>query len=76
MPKDYNKEFEHYFNIIDKFRDHLVTYFTGKYSFDILRFEKWLQEVHGYNPESNISMKDFVREKFGQDAVDFIYSIL
>lgn len=75
-PFDKNKEFRLHFNTNDKFRDHLTSYLIKRYSIDILNFDDWLHQEHGYTVEEYGSMEDFIKVKFGQEAVDFIFSLL
>ncbi|KKN58784.1 hypothetical protein LCGC14_0548790 [marine sediment metagenome] len=76
-PKDWKvKEFQTYFGTQDKFRDNLITLATGKYSIDIIKFDEWLKEEHGYNETVDGSMEDFIKVSFGQEAVEFIVSLL
>ncbi len=70
-----HKEFQTYFGINDKFRDNLITLASGKYSLDIIKFDEWLKEEHGYNESMNGSMADFIKATFGQKTVEFVASL-
>ena len=66
----------HHFGVRDQFQDRMITMLTKKYSLDIIKFDSWLEINHGYDIKKHGSMSDFVKMKFGQDAVDFIEKLL
>ncbi len=74
MIKPKNKEFQHFFNTHDIFMSPL-SHIIGKYSFDILKFDDFMINNHGYNIEKDGSLRDFVEKTFGTDAVLFILSL-
>lgn len=74
-PKD--KEFQTYFGVRrDIFQDRRMTMITGKYSLDIIRLDDWLHKAVQYSEEKDGSMKNFIREKFGEEAAQFIEGLL
>lgn len=74
---DYNKskEFMTYFKTYDRFRDNIATFFAGKYKIDIIKFNDWCRDTQGYKEEETGSLSEFVRNKFGKSAEDFISSL-
>jgi len=70
-----HKEFQTYFSTNDKFRDNLITLASGKYSLDVIEFDEWLKEEHGYNESRDGSMADFIKSTFGQKAAEFVVSL-
>ena len=43
----------------------------GIFSLDVFQLEDWIQEKHGQIPE-NMSLKDFVKQHYGEKAIDFV----
>ena len=76
QPKPKHNEFQKYFGINDHFIDFFISKLTGKYSFDIIKFDKWLHSAHGYIEEKHGSCKDFVLLKFGKETLGFINNLL
>ena len=74
LPK--NEEFMKYFGVHDLFRDLPIIAITRKYSFDVVKFDKWLHSVHGYNEYKHGSMRDFIQSEFGEEACRFIENLL
>lgn len=48
----------------------LLKLFTRRFSFDILAFEKNLKRNFGYDPESNMSMAQFIDDKWGVGSAE------
>jgi Na+/proline symporter len=44
--------------------------------FLITNFDTFLKEEYGYKEDNKTSIKDFLGQKFGQEAVDLIYSLI
>ncbi len=68
--------FRKHFNVDDVFMDNMVSYALGKYSFDIIKFDAWLHTAHDYEEKKHGSTADFVKMKFGEEALDFIMELL
>ena len=71
-----DRQFLEYFGVRDKFMDRMLTVLTKKYQLDIIKFDDWLAEFHGYDCETHGSMADFITLKFGEEACAFIRSLL
>ncbi len=68
-------QFQAYFKVQDKFQDRAMTMLMGSYVLDLIKFDDWLHEVHGYEEEIHGSTADFVENSFGSDACSFIRSL-
>lgn len=53
-----------------RFETALIAIFLNTFSFDIFQFEKFLANNYGYDTEKEGSMKDFMTQKFGAEAVE------
>lgn len=64
------------------FKQNLIAYSDAAlfmfnlWGFDTFKFERYLQSTHGYNDEKHGSMADFVKKKFGKDALALIRKLL
>lgn len=68
--------FKTYFNVgAIKFMDPLLTAVTGRYNLDVINLDNWFHK-QGYAEEIHGSMKDYICESYGKDAMDFIISLL
>lgn len=67
--------FKEYFGLNNIFIHKVLSQIRGKYEFDIFEFENWLV-TQGFEKESNVSIRDFIEQKYGREAMLFITSIL
>ena len=49
----------------------LIYLFYNRFSIDIFKMEEMLKHLHGYNPESDESMAEFMDRKFGTGTADY-----
>jgi hypothetical protein len=70
------KEFERRFGIRNSFKDTLLMAATGRYQFDLIAFDEYLHEQHGYREDEHGSCKDFVKARFGDEAVEFLERLI
>lgn len=69
--QEYSVWFKGVFGVnIWPFADGMMLSYGNTYSLDVLRFEKYLERNHGYRPQDEGSMNDFMVGKFGQQTVD------
>lgn len=71
-----DSEFRRHFGVNDLFMDFFVSKITGKYSFDVIKFDEWLHSMHGYRENVHGSCKDFVLLRFGSNALKFVEGLL
>lgn len=48
----------------------------GKVSLDIVAFENYMAQRQGYNPDQEGSLKDWVTEKYGEDASALVEELI
>jgi len=68
--------FKYHFQVGDIFQDRLISAISGKYSLDIVKFNDFLHNRHGYKEKEHGSMMDFIEMKFGIEALNFIKGLL
>ena len=72
-----NSLFRHFFDVGEKqFMDELVSMAINNYSFDVIKFDEWCHTHHGYKEKTHGSCLDFVKYKWGEDAANFLLSLL
>ena len=70
--RDTNNEFIRYFNKSNKeFIDKLLLG-LGWVSFDVIKFDEYMQTKFGYDIRKDGSLMNFIEKKFGKDAVELI----
>ena len=73
--ENYNHDFQKYFNAdLSKFLGILAV--ADIPDFDIVKFDEFLHKEYGYNEEEHGSMKNFVTERFGEDASNLIIKLI
>lgn len=68
--------FMKHFGTKNVFEDVFISKITGKYCFDVIKFDDWLHKYHGYNEDIHGSARDFVMSKFGNEPCKFIEDLL
>lgn len=46
------------------------------FGFDIIKFDKMIQSIHGNYEDGETSLNDFIKLKFGEDAVKLIDKLI
>lgn len=76
VPKEKREQFLHFFGYpFHRFLDYRMAAF-GAFSPDVVSMDKRLKEEHGYTEEKHGSMADFVRQKFGDEALALVEGFL
>lgn len=75
-PQEYFKGMRDYFNIENP-QNFFDKYFLNKrvIKLDLDTFINWLEDNHG-KMQDNVSLKDQIVEKFGEDACTFVVKLL
>lgn len=55
---------------VESFIEKTSLFFCNTYSFDIISFEAYLSKQFGYNINGQISIKDFIEQKFGKETCE------
>ena len=71
----YDPEFYNIFKVhVNYFIDKKLSA-IGIVSFDIIEFDRYMQKL-GYRIEKDGSLENYIRKKYGKEAVDYIKTIL
>ena len=73
LKKDFQQLFEMSFEV---FYDGLISWVSGKYCIDVVRFDDALHSRFGPYERRGLSMRDLVLEKFGRAALDCLEGLL
>ena len=49
---------------------------SHKIGLNVLTFNDWMEEKHGYDIEKHGSLSNFIREKFGQEAENLVRELI
>jgi len=72
----YGKQFKMYFNLSLSQFACFVLGSRGVWSFDIIKFDKWMKDNRGYKEEEHGSLHDFINKEYGIDEGNFIEKIM
>lgn len=71
----YDEQFYNLFQVhINKFIGLLVLF--GYWDFDLFKFNDYMISRYGYKIKKDGSLKQFLKKKFGQEAVDLIQVLI
>lgn len=72
-----DKKFNSVFNVaFSLFYDGLMSIVSKHLCIDILKFDDWLHVAHGDYEESGMSMKELIRENYGEKGVRLIEELM
>lgn len=71
----FNKYFGMHGQQFKAFMDPMITMLSHKFELDVIKFDDWLHQ-RGYKEKKHGSAHDYVKAKYGKDAVEFIESLL
>lgn len=61
---------------MDKFLDIKFSILCGKPKIDLLKFDDFLRQKYKYDNGRDVSMSNFLKDKFGKDAVCIVEKLL
>ena len=67
--KEWNRIFEDSIPCLNEFLDKRTSILFGKPQIDLLKFDDFLRQKYKYDEDSEISLSNFIKEKFGNEAV-------
>lgn len=73
--KGFNKHFGMQGRQFKTFMDEMMTIMTKKFNLDIIKFDDWLHQ-QGYNEKIHGSMRNYILNEYGKEAVIFIEDLL
>ena len=61
---------------LNKFLDKRISTLYGKPKIDLLKLDDFLRQKYKYDEDREISLSNFIKEKFGNEAVCFVKKLI
>lgn len=74
--KEWNSVFKGTIPGMDKFLDIKLSILCGTPKIDLLKFDDFLRQKYKYDNGRDVSMSNFLKDKFGEDAVCIVEKLL
>ena len=74
--KEWNRIFKNSIPGLNEFLDKKISILYGKPKIDLLKFDDFLQQKYKYDEDREISLSNFIKEKFGSKAVCFVKKLI
>ena len=74
--KEWNSIFKNTIPSLNEFLDKRISVLCGKPQIDLLKFDDFLRQKYKYDEGREISLSNFIREKFGNEAVCFVKKLI
>lgn len=74
--KEWNSVFKGTIPGMDKFLDREFSFLCGTPKIDLLKFDDFLRQKYKYDNGRDVSMSNFLQDKFGKDAVSIVEKLL
>ena len=62
--------------VLNEFLDKRISTLYGKPKIDLLKFDDFLRQKYKYDDDREISLSNFIKEKFGNEAVCFVKKLI
>lgn len=74
--KEWNRTFKGSIPGLNEFLDKRISILCGKLQIDLLKFDDFLRKKYKYDEDREISLSDFIKEKFGNEAVCIVKKLI
>lgn len=74
--EEWNGIFKNAIPCLNEFLDKRISILYGKPKIDLLKFDDFLRQKYKYDEDRDVSLSDFIKEKFGNEAVCFVKKLL
>lgn len=74
--KEWNSIFKGTIPCLNEFLDRKISILYGEPKIDLLKFDDFLRQKYKYDENKEISLSDFMREKFGDKAVCIVEKLI
>lgn len=73
---EWNSIFKNAIPCLNEFLDTRISILCGKPKIDLLKFDDFLRRKYKYDEDREISLSDFIKEKFGDEAVCIVKKLI
>lgn len=74
--KEWNRIFKNSIPGLNEFLDKKISILYGKPKINLLKFDDFLRQQYKYDEDREISLSNFLKEKFGSKAVCFVKKLI
>ena len=74
--KEWNRIFKNSIPGLNEFLDKKISILYGKPKINLLKFDDFLRQKYKYDEDREISLSNFIKEKFGSKAVCFVKKLI
>ena len=74
--KEWNSIFKNTIPGLNEFLDKRISVLCGKPQIDLLKFDDFLRQKYKYDEGHEISLSNFIKEKFGNEAVCIVKKLI
>lgn len=74
--KEWDSIFKNAIPCLNDFLDKRISTLYGKPQIDLLKFDDFLRQKYKYDDDREISLSDFIKEKFGNKAVCLVKKLI
>ena len=74
--KEWNRIFKDSIPGLSEFLDKRISILFGKPKIDLLKFDDFLRQKYKYDEDREISLSNFIKEKFGYEAVCLVKKLI
>ena len=74
--KEWNSIFKNTIPGLNEFLDKRISVLCGKPQIDLLKFDDFLRKKYKYDEGREISLSNFIKEKFGYEAVCIVKKLI
>lgn len=74
--KEWNSIFGNTIPSLSEFLDKRISILCGKPQIDLLKFDDFLRQKYKYDEKREISLSNFIKEKFGDEAVCLVKKLI
>ena len=74
--REWNGVFKDSIPSLNEFLDKRISILYGKPKINLLKFDDFLRQKYKYDEGREISLSNFIKEKFGNEAVCFIKKLI
>lgn len=74
--KEWDSTFKGAIPCFNDFLDKRISTLYGKPKIDLLKFDDFLRQKYKYDEDIEISLSNFIKERFGNEAVSFVKKLI
>ena len=74
--KEWKRTFKGSFPCLNDFLDKRISILFGKPKIDLLKFDDFLRQKYKYDEDREISLSNFIKDRFGNEGVSLVKKLI